>query len=83
MLFKSVTASVLLLALTSSVNAAQDGCLITPALGASNPGPSDIQQPSDSAPCGKISIPQNIGSSNSVTADSNGKFTVTATNFVA
>ena len=54
-----ITASIVL-ALTSSVTA---DCVITPALGVSGtPGASNVQYPSDSAPCGSIPIGSNPGS---------------------
>ena len=84
MLYKSFTASVFLLALTSSVSAqSQDpkGIVITPALGVSNPGASDVQHPSTNAPCGDKSISQNLGSSTPVQADTDGKFRVHVLNF--
>ncbi len=81
MLSKSFTASILLLALTSSANA-QDGSVISPALGISGtPGSGDIQKPSDGAPCGDTSIPQNIDGSTPVVAGTNGQFIVSAINF--
>jgi hypothetical protein len=79
MLSKSFTASVFLLALTSSVTAQ---CIITPALGVTGtPKASDVQHPSDSGPCGNVSISQNLESSTPVVADSSGKFHVTIQNF--
>ena len=85
MLFKSFTASVLLFALTSSVNAqdstSQSGCVITPALGNPNPGAGDVQRPSNSAPCGDIPISSNLDSSTAVPMDSTGQFSVKITGF--
>ena len=79
MLSKSFTASIFLLALTSFVNA---DCVITPALGVSgNPGASNVQQPSEAAPCGSIPIAQNLDSSSAIQADGNGQFTPSITNF--
>jgi len=79
MLSKSFTASIFLLALTSSVNAQ---CVVTPPLGSSgNPTAGDVQQPSSSAPCGSIPIAQNLDSSEAVKADTSGNFVVSITNF--
>ena len=76
MFSKSFTASILLLALTSSVNAAQGGTIVSPPLGGpSNPGPNDVQRPSESAPCGNMPIGPNFNSSTALTAGSDGKFT--------
>ncbi|KAI0274094.1 hypothetical protein BGY98DRAFT_1117941 [Russula aff. rugulosa BPL654] len=85
MLFKSFTASLFLLALTSSVNAQEEeGCAISPAMGVSGtPGASDIQQPSDDAPCGNVNITQNLDTSEAVQADSNGQFKVSVIGFGA
>ena len=85
MLVKSFTASVFLLALTSSVNADQAGCAISPAMGVSGgtPGAGDVQQPSSSAPCGNVDIPQNIDTSTPVQAGTNGQFKVSVMNFEA
>ncbi|KAH9984015.1 hypothetical protein BJV77DRAFT_953414 [Russula vinacea] len=61
MFSKSFVAPILLLALTSSVNA--QAC-ISPALGVSGtPDANNVQKPSDDAPCGTINIAQNIDSS--------------------
>jgi hypothetical protein len=77
---KSFTASILL-ALTSSVNAQ---CLFSPPFGGSGyPAASDVQQPSSDTPCGKISIPQNLDTSNAVNAGTDGQFTISAINFAA
>ena len=82
MLFKSFTASIVFLALTSSVNADQNGCVVSPALGVSGtPGTGDVQQPSSGAPCGNKPISQNIDASNAVQADANDQFKVTVINF--
>jgi len=84
MFYKSFTASVFLLALTSSGSAQnQDpkGIVIAPALGVPNPGVSDVQHPSTSAPCGDKSITQNLGGSTPVQADTDGKFKVHVINF--
>jgi len=79
MLSKSFAASLFLLGLTSSVTA--DG-VVTPALGVSgNPATSNVQHPSDSAPCGTIPISQNIDSSTPIQADGNGQFKPSITNF--
>ncbi|KAN0125544.1 hypothetical protein V8E52_000751 [Russula decolorans] len=79
MLSKSFTASILLLALTSSVTAQ---CAISPALGVTGtPGTSDVQHPSESAPCGSIPIGQNIDSATTIPANENGLFEPTITNF--
>ena len=79
MLSKSFATSIFLLALTSSVNA---NGIITPALGVSgSPGSSDVQHPSDTAPCGTIPIAQNLDTSTAIQADGNGKFTPSITNF--
>ena len=81
MFSKSFTASLFLLALTSSVTADTGSC-VSPALGVSGtPGASDVQHPSDNAPCGNIPIAQNIGTSTPLSADSNGLFKPTITNF--
>ena len=80
--FKSFTASLFLLALTSSVNAQEEGCAISPAMGVSGtPGAGDIQQPSDDAPCGNVNITQNLDTSEAVQADSNGQFKVSIIGF--
>jgi hypothetical protein len=78
MLSKSFTASIFLLALTSSVTA---DCVISPALGAPNPVASDVQHPSDGAPCGNIPIAQNLDTSTTIQADSSGNFFPTIQNF--
>jgi hypothetical protein len=79
MLSKSFTASALLLALTSSVTAQ---CIITPALGITGtPKASDVQHPSDSGPCGSMSISQYIDSSTPVQAEASGQFKVTIQGF--
>jgi hypothetical protein len=78
MFSKSFTASIFLLALTSSVTAQ---CVITPALGASDPGASDVQHPTDSAPCGNINIGQNLDTSTPIPADTNGQFSPSIKNF--
>jgi hypothetical protein len=80
MLSKSFTSSIFFLALTSSVTA---NSVIAPALGVSNPGASNVQQPSDNTPCGSIPIAQNIDSSTPIKADGNGQFAPSITNFVA
>ena len=81
MLFKSLTASFLLLALTS-VNADQGGCVVSPPLGITGtPGSSDVLQPSSNAPCGKAPISQYIDASTTVQADTTGKFKVSMINF--
>ncbi|KAF8504834.1 hypothetical protein F5888DRAFT_792560 [Russula emetica] len=81
MLSKSFTASILLLALTSSVNAQ---CVFSPPFGGSgNPAASDVQQPSSDTPCGKTSISQNIDTSSAVNADADGQFTISAINFAS
>ena len=79
MFSKSFTASIILLALTSFVNA---DCLISPPLGVSgNPAASNVQQPSEAAPCGNIPISQNIDTSSAISADGNGLFAPKVTNF--
>ena len=82
MLSKSFAATILLVvALTSSVNA-DSGCAITPALGVTgDPAAKDVQQPSDNTPCGGINIAQNIDSSEPIQADGSGQFTPTIKNF--
>lgn len=82
MLSKSLTASVLLLALTSSANA-QNGCAVSPAMGVSGgtPGSNNIEQPTDNSPCGGISISQNIDSS-TFAEIANGRFMVNVIDFV-
>ncbi len=80
MLFKSFTASIFLLALTSSVNA--QGIVVTPPMGVSgDPASGDVQHPSNSAPCGDKPIAQNIDTSNTVQAGTDGTFNVHVTNF--
>ena len=79
MFSKSFTASILLLALTSSVTA---DCVIAPALGVSGtPGASNVQHPSDSAPCGSIPIGSNIDSASTIQADGSGQFKPSIMNF--
>jgi hypothetical protein len=61
MFSKSFVAPILLLALTSSVNA--QAC-VYPALGVSGtPDTNNVQKPSDDAPCGTVNIAQNLDSS--------------------
>ena len=79
MISKSFVASIFLLALTSSVNA---NAVVTPPLSVQGtPGASDVQQPSDGKPCGNIPISQNIDSSQTVQANSNGEFNPSIINF--
>jgi hypothetical protein len=78
MFSKSFTASIFLLALTSSVTA---DCVIAPALGATDPGASDVQHPTDGAPCGNIPIAQNLDISTPLQADTSGRFFPIITNF--
>jgi len=79
MLSKSFTASLFLLALTSSVNA---NAVVAPCLGVQGtPGATDVQHPSDASPCGSISISQNLDTSNAIQADSSGQFKPSITNF--
>jgi len=83
MLSKSFIATIfLVVALTSSANAADSGCIITPALGISgSPEANDVQKPLDNAPCGGIDIAQKIDSSEPITADGTGQFTPSIKNF--
>ncbi len=79
MLSKSFVACIFLLGLTSSVNA---DAVITPPLGVQGtPGASDVQQPSDTKPCGNIPISQNFDASQTVQANSNGEFNPSIINF--
>jgi hypothetical protein len=86
MLSKSfVAASILLLALTSSVDASapEGGSFIIPGLGVpSTPASGDVQQPSANNPCG-TNIPitaENLAKSTPVEADSSGRFTLSIKN---
>ena len=84
MLFKSITASALLLALSTSVNAGDGkGVVMMPALGNSDPGANDVQHPSQNAPCGDISIASNLAGSTPVEAATDGTFKVQIKNFNA
>jgi hypothetical protein len=88
MLFNSVTASIFLLALTSSVNAQatgspQSGSVFAPALGNPNPGLSDVQHPSDTTPCGDKPIGSNLDTSTPIAVGSNGQFSIQVTSFGA
>jgi hypothetical protein len=86
MLFNSFTASIFVLALTSSINAAatgESGCVFAPALGNPDPGLSDVQHPSNTAPCGGQTIGSNLDSSTPVAVGSNLQFKIQVTSFGA
>jgi hypothetical protein len=90
MLFNSFTASVFLLALTSSVNAqatgsaqTQSGSVFSPALGNPSPGFKDVQRPSQTAPCGDKPIGSNLDASTPIAVGSDGKFNIQVTSFGA
>lgn len=79
MFSKSFIAPILLLALTSSVNA---HAAIAPALGVEGtPTLNDVQKPSTSSPCGNINIADTLDTSTPVAASSDGEFVVSITNF--
>jgi hypothetical protein len=76
--------------LTSSTNAQastqgspQSGSVFAPALGNPNPGLSDVQRPSETAPCGGQTIGSNLGSSTPVAVGSNMQFNIQVTSFGA
>ncbi|KAI0793628.1 hypothetical protein C8Q74DRAFT_1181555, partial [Fomes fomentarius] len=55
---------------------------IAPMLGVQGtPVRKDVQRPSNARPCGKVNVAQNLDSSTAVTADANGQFQTTITNF--
>ena len=79
MFSKSFIAPILLLALTSSVNAHS---AIAPALGVKgNPARSDVQRPSQAKPCGNINIAQNLDNSTAVNVNTKGIFAANITGF--
>jgi len=81
MFSKSFIAPIILLALTSSVNA---HAAVSPALAVNGaPVRNDVQRPSSAEPCGNVNIAQNLDSSTPVQALANGTFSPSITDFNA
>ena len=77
---KSLLASVVVgasLALQASAHA-----IVMPALGVSGtPVRNDVERPSAAKPCGKVDIASTLGATQAITANADGSFTATITNF--
>ena len=81
MFSKSFIAPIILLALTSSVNA---HAAVSPALAVNGaPVRNDVQRPSSAEPCGNVNIAQNLDSSTPVQALANGTFSPSIADFNA
>lgn len=79
--FKSFVASAaLLLALAAQANA---HAAPVPALGVAKPARSDVQRPSNNAPCGNVNIAQTLDSSTATAASAAGSVTIGVQNFNA
>jgi hypothetical protein len=79
MFSKSLAASILLLVLTSSVNA---DFVFGPALGVQgNPVQGDVQRPPSGKPCGGMAISENVKNSTCAKAEANGNFPVAIHSF--
>jgi hypothetical protein len=80
MLFKSLTSTVVVLALSAAQVVAHSA--ISPALGVKATAVrNDVQRPATGQECGKISIASTIDTSTAVTADASGAFQVDVQNF--
>lgn len=80
MFTKILTSAALVLALVLQASA---HAAVAPALGVSGGKPvrANVQRPSNANVCGSINVANTINSATTVTANTNGVFTVTATNF--
>ena len=79
MFSKSFAASILLLVLTSSVNA---DFVFGPPLGVQgNPVQGDVQRPPSGKPCGGMAISENVKNSTCAKAEANGNFPVAVHSF--